>query len=1037
MAPRWLSRNLNISRDRNTEARWRFRWLVAGLIVVCFASSARALDPNRAMSDYVRDRWGSEQGFPGGPVYAITQTADGYLWVGTERGLVRFDGLSFRLFDHTNAAALPAGPIIDLMADVDGSLWIRPQSRNMLRYRDGIFQDVMSDLDPARAGVTAMCRGPKGEALFAVRGSGVFRYENGRFEKLVSTAERSNLLVISMVEMGDGKVWIGTRDAGLFFVSDGQLVAVTNGVPDRKVNCLLAAGGRELWVATDSGIVRQSSAAPGMTGGTAPLDHTQALAMLSDRQSNIWIGTGNGLLRLNAGGVASLEENDRHSTGAVNTIFEDREGNLWIGTTQGLERLRDTAFMTYAVSRDPSSQGNGAIYVDGDGRTWFAPSSGGLFWQQGGQAGQVKNAGLDRDEIYSLAGSTGELWVGRRRGGLTRLRYRGSSFTAETYTQADGLAQDSVYAVHQSRDGSVWAGTVSGGLSRLKDGKITTYSAGRGLPSNTVTAILESADGAMWFGTANGLCWLSQDRWAVYTDLDGLPSGNVNCLMEDSSGRIWIGTDNGIAVLSDGDIQVPREVPEALHAAILGLAEDQNGRLWIATTNHILRVDRDRILGGVIVETDVREFGLADGLRSVGGVRRHRSVIKDGLGRVWLSTGRGLSVVDPRQVADRSTPALVQVEGIVADGSAVDLQDAVHISSTRQRVIFSYAGLSLTVPERVRFRYKLDGFDQNWSEPVASREAVYTNLGPGPYRFRVVASNSEGLWNSAESTIQVEIDPVFWQTWWFRLSALMAIALALLFFYRLRLHRLARQLNLRFEERLAERTRIAQDLHDTLLQGFLSASMQLHVAADHLPEGSPARPLVSRVLDLMRQVIEEGRTALKGLRSSDRGIHDLAQSFSDIQQELAFEGQIDYRVTVEGCPRPLHPVIRDAVYRIGREAVINAFRHSRAGAIDVVLEYGSRQLRVLIRDDGCGIDPQVLDKGREGHWGLSGMRERAEEIGARLRLFSAADAGTEVELFIPGDIAFESLPSERRRWFSRLVARKTRAEKAEAKRQGE
>src|SRR5581483_3936974 len=280
------------------------------------------------------------------------------------------------------------------------------------------------------------------------------------------------------------------------------------------------------------------------------------------------------------------------------------------------------------------------------------------------------------------------------------------------------------------------------------------------------------------------------------------------------------------------------------------------------------------------------------------------------------------------------------------------------------------------------------------------------------------------------------IEPVFWQTGWFRLSVLMAIALAILVFYRLRLHHLAKQLNLRFEERLAERTRVAQDLHDTLLQGFLSASMQLHVAADHLPEGSPAKPLVSRVLDLMRQVIEEGRTALKGLRSSDRGIHDLAQSLSDIPQELGLEARIDYRVTVEGHVRPLRPVIRDEVYRIGREAVINAFRHARAGAVEVVLEYEAKQLRVHISDNGRGMDPQVLRTGREGHWGLSGMRERAEEIGAKLRLWSGVGVGTEVELFIPGDIAFESFPSERRRWFARLIALKTRPKKAKTKRQG-
>jgi signal transduction histidine kinase len=226
-------------------------------------------------------------------------------------------------------------------------------------------------------------------------------------------------------------------------------------------------------------------------------------------------------------------------------------------------------------------------------------------------------------------------------------------------------------------------------------------------------------------------------------------------------------------------------------------------------------------------------------------------------------------------------------------------------------------------------------------------------------------------------------------------------------------------------------------LHDTLLQGFLSASMQLHVAADHLPSDSQAKPLVSRVLELMRQVIDEGRTALQGLRSHSSGSQDLAESFSEIRQELALQGQIDYQVTVEGSSRPLRPVIHDGVYRIGREALVNAFRHSRASNIEVVLGYGSKQLRVLVRDNGCGIDPQVLRSGREGHWGLSGMRERAEEIGARLKVWSGADVGTEVELSIPGDIAFERLPSKRRRrWFAKLYPRKVRSEIIKARRRG-
>jgi len=812
------------------------------------------------------------------------------------------------------------------------------------------------------------------------------------------------------------------------------MYAVTKELPDKKINSLLAADDRELWIGTDNGVVRWNGNEATTARVSDSLDHIQTLSMTRDRESNIWLGTAKGLLRLNASGISSLEE----GTGAVNAIFEDREGNLWVGSTQGIERLRNSAFLTYSAFGNLSFQGNGTIYVDAEGRTWFAPAEGGLYWRKGVQTGYVNNAGLNRDVIYSITGGKDELWIGRRRGGLTHLRINGSSFTAETYTQAEGLAQNSIYAVHQSRDGTVWAGSISRGVSRFKDGKFTTYTAANGLASNTVTSILESSDGTMWFGTASGLSSLLQDNWTIYGSLDGLPPGSVNCLLEDSNGAIWIGTDNGIAVLRSGQVRVPRDVPETLHEPVLGVAEDRQGHLWISTSNHVLRAARDKLLDGVTGEADVREFGLTDGLRSVEGVKRPRSVIMDPFGRIWLSTNRGLSVVDPRQVAGNSAPSIIHIESVTADGSVVDMQRAIHIPGARQRIAFSFAGLSLSVPERVRFRYKLDGFDQDWIGPVATREAVYTNLGPGPYRFRVMASNSEGLWNGLESTIQFEVEPVFWQTWWFRISCVMVIGLAILSFYRLRLHRLTGQLNMRFEERLAERTRIAQDLHDTLLQGFLSASMQLHVASDQLSADSPAKPLVSRVLELMRQVIDEGRTALTGLRSPDSGSHNLAESFSGIQQELALQERIDYQVIVEGASRPLRPIIRDEVYRIGREALINAFRHSRASKIEIVLEYGSKQLRILVRDNGRGIDPQVLRSGRDGHWGLPGMRGRAEEIGARLKVLSGADIGTEVELSVPSDIAFESLASEhRRRWFAKLYPRKLRAEIIKARKRGE
>jgi signal transduction histidine kinase/ligand-binding sensor domain-containing protein len=956
------------------------------------------------MSQYLRDRWETEQGFPGGAVSAIAQTPDGYLWIGTENGLVRFDGLQFRIVQPTTPGLPPLKRVLGLTVDREGRLWVRQQGPDVLRYQDGQFVEVISRLQGPEVGVTAMARAHDGDVLMAALMNGVVRHHAGTFVPLSSQRVLSKSLVISIADTPDGTIWLGTRDAGLFSVRGGLQDEVPGELPNRKINCLLPLDDRALWIGTDDGVVRWNGRAISAAGVPAALAHVQALAMLADREANIWIGTAShGLLRVNARGVSALG-----TPGLVTALFEDREGNLWIGGSRGLARLRDSAFVTYAAPELPLPDSLGSIHVDAHDRIWFAPATGGLRWLRDGQTGDVAAGGLNGDVIYSIAGNHDDVWVGRQRGGLTRLRPASSSggFGVETYTQADGLAQNSVYVVHQSRDAAVWAGTLSAGVSRFKDGAFTTYTTKDGLASNTISAIVEGADGTMWLGTPNGLSAWSGGRWRTYAAADGLPSGALNCLATDAAGRVWIGTALGLVFFADGRVQTPSDAPSVLREPIVGLAQDGAGSLWIATANHVLRVARDALARGSLRDADLREYGLADGLHSIEAVKRPRSVLADARGRIWFSMTHGLSVVDPARASGNGAAALVRVESVSADGVPLDLQQPIHLPSASQRLTFGYTGLSLTVPERVKYQYRLDGFDRDWSAPGPSREAVYTNLSPGTYHFRVLASNSDGVWNGPEARLGFLIEPQFWQTWWFRLSAALALAAAAWGAFRIRMHQMARQLNLRFEERLAERTRIAQELHDTLLQGFISASMQLHVSASELPADSPAKTSLGRVLQLMRQVIDEGRNAVRGLRTPGADSNDLDRAFARIQQEQPHDQSIAFRVIVEGRTRPLHPVIRDEVYRIGREALVNAFRHAGAKSIEVELDYSSTHVRVLVRDDGCGIDPGVLRSGRDGHWGLSGMRERAERIGARLKLRSRASAGTEVELSVPGHVAF-------------------------------
>jgi ligand-binding sensor domain-containing protein/signal transduction histidine kinase len=1002
------------------------RACILGLLLGSLITPALyAIDPNRAMSQYVRDRWGTDQGFPRGPVYAIAQTPDGYLWIGTEAGLVRFDGWNFRLIQDESRSFSITG-VLGLTTGRDGSLWIRLEDLTMLRYRNGVFENPLSG--PALPiDISAMSRSANNGVLAWKMDSGALDFGAGAPRSLPFARDLPRSPVTAITQTPNGDIWMGTRDAGLFHFGNGGISAVRKGLPDLKINCLLPAGNRDLWVGTDNGIVKWDGSEIREAGLPPSLNRFQALAIVQDRDANIWVGTDSrSLLRFNSQGVASLEENDSK---AVTAIFEDREGNLWIGSANGLERLRDSSFVTFSAPEGLPSDGSNPVFVDASNRMWFPPVDGGLWWTKEGKHHQIHTAGLDKDVVYSLSGGNGELWLGRQRGGLTELREEQGSFSATTLTQADGLAQNSVYSVYRAPDGTVWAGTLSGGVSKLSGRVFTTYTTTNGLASNTVTSILQTADGTMWFGTPAGLSFLVKNRWQTYNTKNGLPSDEVNCILEDSSGVLWIGTAAGIAFRDQKRIRVPSSAPEILREQILGLAEDKFGSIWMSTSNHVMRVNREELLHGGLADGDIREYGLADGLRGVEGVKRSRSVVADSSGRIWFSLDKGISVVDPARLRSNATPAIPHVQAIFADGRPVDLRGPIRISGGRQRITFDYAGLSLSVPERVRLRYQLDGFDRSWSEPTTTRQAVYTNLPPRAYRFRLIASNPDGVWSNDEAAIGFEVEPLFWQTWWFRLSIVLACALAILALYRLRGHTVTKQLNVRFEERLAERTRIAQELHDTLLQGFLSASMQLDVAVDRLPADSPARSPLTRVLQLMSQVTEEGRNAVQGLRSRESSSLNLEQAFARLQDEVPIQNDIGFRVIVDGQPRPLHPVLRDEVYRIGREALVNAFQHSRAKNVEVELEYASSQLRVLVRDNGCGIDPQLLQSGREGHWGLPGMRERAERIGAKLHVWSSFSAGTEVELSVPSHLAFRSESESRSRgWLSRLQLGRSKAE---------
>ena len=986
--------------------------LLLGLVLVCLGGTAFPLDPSRNVSQYVHHTWGPSKGFIGGEVNAIGQSADGYLWIGTGRGLVRFDGFNFTLIQRPMPDTLPAGPVRAFALDAEDNLWIRLDGPRMLIYRDGKFEDAYARFDLQGLIVTASTSDRQHRITFAGLGDRILRYDGNQFETVVGAGDAPGQ-VISLAAMRDASFWIGTSDDGLFRSQNGRVFKMAPELGDAKINCLAPSADGGLWIGTDDG-VRLLEAGAAKLSALPSLKGLQIFVMTPDHDNNLWVGTNHGIARITSTGVVSLDLIDRTSVHEVRAILEDHDGDIWFGGSQGIERLRNGMLSSYSAAEGLPAVAGGPIYVDPQGGVWFAPIAGGLYFLRGGHAERVTLAGLDHDVVYSISGGGNEVWLGRQVGGLTVLTESGNSFAARTFTTADGLAQNSVYSVRRSRDGTIWAGTVSSGVSRLRAGKFENFSAAEGLPSNTVNSIVERMDGTIWVATPNGLASYTNAHWRAYGDRDGLPSPFVRVTFEDSKHNLWLATSGGLSYLSSGKIIVPPNLPETLRERIFGIAEDSTGSLWFTTSDHVVRVNREKLLAGSLQETDLQTFGGEDGLTGSEGVGRDSTVLADGDGRIWLSLRSGLSVADPTTTIRNMTPVAVRIESVSAGGRQFDTKDAIKLSSGIRSISLNYGGTNLSAPERIRFRYKLDGSGQGWSEIVASREVVFSNLEPGSYRFRIIASSTAGLWNGPETSLPFILEPAFWQTPAFRASCFVLLLAALWAAYFFRVRHLTTLLQLRHQERLSEREDIARDLHDTFFQGVQSLFLRLHTASRQLPENTSVRRALDDVLNDSDRVMTEGREMFLDIPETELKDQDFVQVIAGICAEFATAQPIEYRLEVDGTPRNLNPLVMAELGKIGREAIYNAFRHSSARSIEVELTYGKKEMRFRVRDDGKGFEPTLLQaKPGHLHLGLQNMKKRAEKLGADFRLWSRPGSGTELEIMLAAQRAYSTTP---RRW---------------------
>lgn len=1002
------------------------------------ASVQRAAPPAQP-AQFGYEVWQTEQGLPQNTVQVVRQTRDGYLWIGTKEGLARFDGVAFTIFDKRNTPQLPNNQIRDLFEDRAGTLWIstpgalvRFQNGRFAAYttRDGLSSDNIWSVYEDRAG-----------ALWIATVNGLNRYRDGRFTAFTTRDGLSNNSIETVLEDREGALWIGTAD-GLNRYQHGAFTVYTRpmGLAGSAIKALLLDQRDRLWIGTPEGlsvlangefrtyttrdglahnsveVITQDKAGYlwfGTLGGLNQwregsfatfstlqgLPSNQINLLCPAQDGGLWISTSRGLARYAEGTIAAFADHEGLSGNPLLTLCEDREGNLWAGTeASGLNLLKGRKFTAYTTRQGLAANLVRAIYEDRTGNLWIG-TQGGLSQFRNGQMPvyALKDRLTESDVLAVCDDREGNLWLGTPQG-LHRLRQG----TVASYSMRDGLSDDYVRSVYEDRAGNLWIGTRRG-LTRFRDGKFTAYTVLDGLPSDLVGAICEGRDGGLWIGTLGGLSHFKDGQFTNYAAASGLSSEVVIALYEDADGCLWIGTHGGgLNRFRDGRFSqytVRDGLPDDV---IYHILEDDQGYLWMSCNKGILRASRyeleSRPPGGT-KPINVSAYGMADGMEtrecSGGG---HPAGWKTRDGKLWFATIRGVAMIDPAHLRLNEQAPPVAIERIVVDDETFSPGGPIQFPPGKARFEFYYTALSFVAPQKVAFRYKLEGFDPDWIEAGARRVASYTNIPSGRYRFRVLACNNDGVWNETGAVLDFHLKPHFYETYWFYGLCLLALIVAVGGWYRARVQRLEHQ----FSAVLAERNRIAREIHDTLAQGFAGISVQLELVA-RLLERAPqnAKSHLDQARALVRESLAEARRSVWDLRSQALEGSDLPAALAETATRLTAGTPVHAQVQVSGTYRQLNRVVEDNLLRIGQEAMTNAIKHAQATHLWLDLKFDSKRLRFSVRDDGRGFDPAAQQANRNGHFGLLGMRERADQLGGILTVHSRPGEGTEIVVEIP------------------------------------
>jgi signal transduction histidine kinase/ligand-binding sensor domain-containing protein len=983
----------------------RILWICVGSAHLC--SPIHALDPNQPLSQLYHTSWTTKDGL-NGAVLAIVQATDGYLWLGTTNGLYRFDGLRFEFY-KPEIGTFPSSSIRSLLASADGSLWIGYMSGGVTHLKDGVVTNYSPRDGLPVSQVRRLAQDQDGTIWAAIVG-GFARLEGKHWHKVRMDWNYPAKSAWSVFVDRQGTLWVASGDRILFLPKGEKKFQDTGLRTTGRVWAFAQAADGTIWFSDDDQNSLRAVRYPLVKEGDGLTSIGVAgRGFLFDRDGSIWLA-GDGVQRVpypkrfrgaevpaaNSGEETLMEK--QGITGDIGeAVFEDREGNIWVGTDGGLDRFRYRNLSWY-----PAHAGSRLfnLVARENGAIWAFDSDGVVVNIQNGHGtktgmNEVRGAFSDSD---------GTIWI---TSGDKTWRWASGRFVK--IAPPEHVARIGLGSETKDRSGTVWVSIGGSGEFQLRDGVWKFTAILKDHPDYTAMSAHTDAADRIWLAYPEVIAQWDHGNVRVFSSEDGLTNGHFT-IIAGRDQQVWVGGESGLALFQGNHFQTLTGTDGNNFGSITGIVATSHDGLWLSAGPGIVHIPQSEIERISLHSDSKVHYEIFDLLSDLPEplqvpIVGFSNLVQGTDGMLWFATHHGFARIDPTRIVKNTLPPPVSIRAVVADDKPYSVLGRATLPPLTKNLQIDYTALSLSIPERVRFRYKLEGADENWQDVGTRRQAFYRDLRPGGYRFHVIACNNDGVWNETGATLDFSVAPAWYQTDWFRLLCFLVAAFIVWGLYQLRVRQIAAGINARFDERLAERTRLAGELHDTLLQTIQSSKLIADDALDQPSDVVRLRAAMQRLSEWLGQATQEGRAAVRSLRTSTTPMNDLVAGLRRVTEDRCTEGSMQTAFSVTGGVREMHPIARDEVYHIAYEAIRNACVHSGGNRLEVELIY-ARDLTVRVKDNGVGINKAVAEKGREGHFGLQGMRERAARIGATLTLVSSAISGTEVTVHIPERIAF-------------------------------